>query len=205
MQADAPYRMVPDDLYRWYVRSVVRRRWRRSRPSPRYQLDARAREARALQRRRLAGDPGHARAGPKLGRGDGRSRRSCSSNCRRASAWNGPAFPIRSGRPARRPMRSTAISVLVVFLLLAALYESWSIPLSVMLVIPLGIVGAVLAATLRGPLQRHLFPGRPAHHDGPVGQERDPDRRVRGRCAEARRVDPRCGASKARGCGCGRS
>ena len=42
------------------------------------------------------------------------------------------------------------ISILVVFLCLAALYESWTIPLSVMLVIPLGIVGALLAATLRG-------------------------------------------------------
>jgi multidrug efflux pump len=42
------------------------------------------------------------------------------------------------------------ISLLVVFLLLAALYESWSIPLAVMLVIPLGVAGAVLAATLRG-------------------------------------------------------
>jgi hypothetical protein len=38
----------------------------------------------------------------------------------------------------------------VVFLLLAALYESWSIPLSVIMVIPLGIVGALLATTLRG-------------------------------------------------------
>jgi multidrug efflux pump len=42
------------------------------------------------------------------------------------------------------------ISILVVFLLLAALYESWSIPLSVIMVIPLGIVGALLATTLRG-------------------------------------------------------
>ncbi|MGH7011261.1 MAG: efflux RND transporter permease subunit, partial [Caulobacteraceae bacterium] len=42
------------------------------------------------------------------------------------------------------------ISILVVFLCLAALYESWSIPFSVLLVIPLGIVGALLAATLRG-------------------------------------------------------
>jgi multidrug efflux pump len=42
------------------------------------------------------------------------------------------------------------ISILVVFLCLAALYESWSIPFSILLVIPLGIVGAVLAATLRG-------------------------------------------------------
>jgi multidrug efflux pump len=42
------------------------------------------------------------------------------------------------------------ISILVVFLLLAALYESWSIPLSVIMVIPLGILGALLATTLRG-------------------------------------------------------
>ncbi|WP_430913386.1 multidrug efflux RND transporter permease subunit [Methylobacterium sp. sgz302541] len=43
-----------------------------------------------------------------------------------------------------------ALSVLIVFLCLAALYESWSIPLSVMLVIPLGIVGSVAAVYLRG-------------------------------------------------------
>jgi multidrug efflux pump subunit AcrB len=43
-----------------------------------------------------------------------------------------------------------AISLLVVFLCLAALYESWSIPLSVMLVVPLGVLGAVLATLFRG-------------------------------------------------------
>ena len=43
-----------------------------------------------------------------------------------------------------------AISVLVVFLALAALYESWSIPLSVMLAVPVGIFGALVAATLFG-------------------------------------------------------
>ena len=42
------------------------------------------------------------------------------------------------------------VSILVIFLCLAALYESWSIPFSVLLVIPLGIIGAVVAATLRG-------------------------------------------------------
>lgn len=41
-------------------------------------------------------------------------------------------------------------SVLFIFLCLAALYESWSIPLSVMLIIPLGIIGAVVAARLAG-------------------------------------------------------
>jgi multidrug efflux pump len=43
-----------------------------------------------------------------------------------------------------------AISLLVVFLCLAALYESWAIPFSVMLVVPLGIIGALVAATMRG-------------------------------------------------------
>lgn len=43
-----------------------------------------------------------------------------------------------------------AISLLVVFLCLAALYESWAIPFSVMLVVPLGIIGALIAATMRG-------------------------------------------------------
>src|SRR3546814_20842464 len=43
-----------------------------------------------------------------------------------------------------------ALSILAVFLCLAALYESWSIPLSVLLVIPLGIIGAVIGVTLRG-------------------------------------------------------
>jgi multidrug efflux pump len=42
------------------------------------------------------------------------------------------------------------LSVLVVFLLLAALYESWTIPLAVLLTVPLGIAGAVVAATMRG-------------------------------------------------------
>ena len=42
------------------------------------------------------------------------------------------------------------ISLIVVFLALAALYESWSIPFSVMLVVPIGVVGALLATDLRG-------------------------------------------------------
>ena len=42
------------------------------------------------------------------------------------------------------------LSIMVVFLCLSALYESWSIPTAVLLVLPLGIVGALLAATMRG-------------------------------------------------------
>jgi multidrug efflux pump subunit AcrB len=43
-----------------------------------------------------------------------------------------------------------AISIVFVFLCLAALYESWAVPFSVILIVPLGIVGAILATTLRG-------------------------------------------------------
>ncbi|WP_353229466.1 efflux RND transporter permease subunit [Novosphingobium sp.] len=49
-----------------------------------------------------------------------------------------------------------AASILFIFLCLAALYESWSVPVSVMLVIPLGIIGAVTAATVRG-LSNDIF------------------------------------------------
>jgi multidrug efflux pump len=63
-------------------------------------------------------------------------------------AWSGQSYQERlaSGQTGKL----YAISIVVVFLCLAALYESWSIPISVLLVIPLGVVGAVLAATLRG-------------------------------------------------------
>ncbi|MDR1124520.1 MAG: efflux RND transporter permease subunit [Deltaproteobacteria bacterium] len=63
-------------------------------------------------------------------------------------AWKGLSYQEKlSGDQA--PMLY-AISMLVVFLCLAALYESWSIPFSVMLVIPLGVIGAAVGATLRG-------------------------------------------------------
>jgi multidrug efflux pump len=62
--------------------------------------------------------------------------------------WTGQSLQeIQSGSQAPYLI---GLSVLFVFLLLAALYESWSIPLAVMLVVPLGVIGSVLAVTLRG-------------------------------------------------------
>ncbi|EHR8310070.1 efflux RND transporter permease subunit [Salmonella enterica] len=62
--------------------------------------------------------------------------------------WTGMSYQERlSGNQAPALY---AISLIVVFLCLAALYESWSIPFSVMLVVPLGVVGTLLAASLRG-------------------------------------------------------
>jgi multidrug efflux pump len=62
--------------------------------------------------------------------------------------WSGQSYEERlSG--AQAPALY-ALSILIVFLCLAALYESWSIPVAVLLVVPLGVLGAVLGATLRG-------------------------------------------------------
>lgn len=62
--------------------------------------------------------------------------------------WTGLSYQERESG-AQAPLLY-AISILVVFLCLAALYESWSVPISVMLVVPLGILGAVVFASLRG-------------------------------------------------------
>ncbi len=148
MQGDAPYRMAPDDLDRWYVRtssgsmapfsSFSRTRWTygpsrlenyngrpsmeiQGQPAPGFSSGAAMDEMETLAKRLPSGV---------------------------GFEWTGLSYQERlSG--AQAPMLY-ALSLLVVFLCLAALYESWTIPLAVMLVIPLGVTGAVLAANLRG-------------------------------------------------------
>jgi multidrug efflux pump len=65
-----------------------------------------------------------------------------------ALAWTGQS--LQEQQSAAQAPLLMLLSALVVFLVLAALYESWSIPLSVMLVVPLGLLGAVAAVMLRG-------------------------------------------------------
>jgi multidrug efflux pump len=65
-----------------------------------------------------------------------------------AFEWSGTSFEERQAG-AQAPTLF-ALSLLVVILALAALYESWSVPFAVILVVPLGILGAVLAVELRG-------------------------------------------------------
>ncbi|MDE3065972.1 MAG: efflux RND transporter permease subunit [Verrucomicrobiota bacterium] len=62
--------------------------------------------------------------------------------------WTGQSYQERLSGAQAPALYS--ISVTVVFLCLAALYESWSIPLSIILAVPVGVLGALLAATLRG-------------------------------------------------------
>lgn len=71
-----------------------------------------------------------------------------------AVEWTGQSFQERQSG-AQAPLL-VAFSMVVVFLVLAALYESWAIPVSVMLVVPLGILGAVAAVYLRG-LENDVF------------------------------------------------
>ena len=142
-------------------------------------LDVRLAEARALQRlsRRYA-IQGAAAPGTSSGEAmDAMEQLAASCRPGIGFEWTGLSYEEQAvGRQA--PMLY-AMSLLVVFLCLAALYESWSIPVSVMLVVPLGVLGAVLATLLARARERRLLPGRPAHDDRSGGEERDPDRRVR--------------------------
>ncbi|WP_246624544.1 efflux RND transporter permease subunit [Oceanobacter mangrovi] len=64
------------------------------------------------------------------------------------SSWSGLSYQERLA--SGQSVMLYSISILVVFLALAALYESWTVPFAVILVVPLGVLGAVLAATFRG-------------------------------------------------------
>ena len=108
---------------------------------------------------------------------------------------------IRAGNTA---LYVFCLAVLCVFLALAALYESWTLPLAVILVVPLCLLCSVTGVRLHGPRCQYLRADRPGGAGGAGVQERHPDRRV---CqAVARRANrvwrPR---RRPRGCGCGRS
>ncbi|MEK7694100.1 MAG: efflux RND transporter permease subunit, partial [Pseudomonadota bacterium] len=62
--------------------------------------------------------------------------------------WSGQSYEERLAG-SQEPILYT-LSLVIVFLCLAALYESWSIPVAVLLVVPLGVIGALLGVTLRG-------------------------------------------------------
>ncbi|HSZ74112.1 MAG TPA: efflux RND transporter permease subunit [Rhizomicrobium sp.] len=148
IQADAPYRMVPEDLYRWYVRSSTGEMTPFSSFATfNWMLGpAKLERYNGVGSLELLGTPA-----------PGQSSGTAMNEVQKLFAqlpkgigleWTGLSFQERQA--GSQTYALYGISVLVVFLLLAALYESWSIPLSVMLVIPLGIVGAIIAATLRG-------------------------------------------------------
>jgi len=153
VQADAPYRSAPSDIDRWFVRnnqgdmvpfsSFAQTEWMTTPTSlsrfngyPSFEFSGQGKEGVSsgdamTQMEKLADDI------PGVG-----------------VAWAGQSYQERIAS-GQAPLLY-AISLIVIFLCLAALYESWSIPLAVLLVVPLGLVGAILAVTLRG-LQNDVF------------------------------------------------
>jgi multidrug efflux pump len=148
VQGDASDRMLPDDLNKWYVRNTE------GGMVP-FSAFASAKWSYGPQKlNRYNGAPAFNIQGePAPGVSSGEAL----NEMQRLAAqlppgigyeWTGLSFEERlSG--SQTPLLYT-ISLLVVFLCLAALYESWSIPTAVMMVVPLGIIGALGATLLRG-------------------------------------------------------
>ena len=147
VQLDAPFRMTPDDLGKIWLRnkegkmvplsSVTRTEWSYGSP----------------QLQRYNGVPAvNIKGAAKPGRSSGEAMAEMESLAKQLPEglgfeWSGQSLEEKiSGNQA--PMLY-GVSILIVFLCLAALYESWSIPAAVIMVVPLGIIGALAAASWR--------------------------------------------------------
>ena len=97
------------------------------------------------------------------------------------------------------------LSILLVFLVLAAQYESFRLPFAIILIVPMALFSAMLGLWLTQRRQQHLHADRPDRAHRPRGEERDPDRRVRGEAPGGRRDRSSMPRSKLRACGCVRS
>jgi multidrug efflux pump len=153
-QGDAPFRSAPEDLYKWFVRS-------QSGVMTPFSAFASTRWVKGPQTlSRYNGSASYEIQGEGApGVSSGTAMQAIQELTDRlqgslGGAWSSLSYQERLSS-GQAPVLY-AISILVVFLCLAALYESWSIPLSVLLVIPLGVIGAVLSAGLRG-LQNDVF------------------------------------------------
>jgi multidrug efflux pump len=148
MQADAPYRMQPEDIGIWRVRNDNGEMVPFSAFSTGNWLSGPPR----LER--YNGMPAASLSGaPAPGRSSGEAMQAVQRIMAQLPQgigyeWTGASYQERLAG-AQAPILY-AISILFVFLCLAALYESWSIPFSVILVVPLGVIGALLLTSLRG-------------------------------------------------------
>jgi multidrug efflux pump len=148
IQGDAPSRMLPQDLTDWYVRNSA------AGMVPFSAFATASWEYGSPKLERYNGVSSVEILGqPIAGLSTGAAMDAMESYAKKLSPgfgfqWTGLSYEERvSGSQAPALF---AISLIVVFLCLAALYESWSIPVAVMLVVPLGIIGAIVATLLRG-------------------------------------------------------
>ena len=147
VQADQQYRSRPEDVGSWYVRSSNGE----MAPFSAFSQVSWAQAPNTLGRFNGTSNyeiQGDAAEGKSSGQAMDRIAALAAKLPGTSVAWSGLSYQQRlSGGQA--PILY-AVSLLVVFLCLAALYESWSVPLSVMLVMPLGLLGAALAVAGRG-------------------------------------------------------
>jgi hydrophobe/amphiphile efflux-1 (HAE1) family protein len=148
LQADAPFRMLPEHIGLWYVRNA------KSEMVPFSAFSTATWSVGSPKLERFNGVPSVAIQGePAPGRSSGAAMQAIEEIVKKLPpgiglSWAGLSYEERlSGSQA--PLLY-AISLLIVFLCLAALYESWTIPAAVMLVVPLGVIGTLIAASLRG-------------------------------------------------------
>lgn len=153
VQGDAASRSSPDDLSQWYVRG------RAGQMVPFTSFASESWSTAPSTLSRFSGVPsfeiqGQASPGASSGQAMDRMAELAGELPGTDVAWAGLSYQERQSS-GQAPLLY-GLSLLVVFLCLAALYESWSIPIAVLLVIPLGLVGAVVAVTLRG-LENDVF------------------------------------------------
>ena len=153
VQADAPYRAAPSDIDQWFVRN------NQGGMVPFSSFAQTAWMTTPTSLARFQGYPSYELQGqgaPGVSSGDAMERiEAMASKIPGISvAWAGQSYQERLSS-GQAPILY-AISLIVVFLCLAALYESWSIPVAVLLVVPLGLVGSIFAVTLRG-LQNDVY------------------------------------------------
>lgn len=148
IQGDGEFRSKPSDLDKWFVRgedgamtpfaSIATARWTWGPESlARYNGSA------AFE---IQGDSAEG-----FSSGDAMQKmEALANNLPPGTTWAWSALSLQEKLASGQAFSLYALSILVVFLCLAALYESWSVPFSVILVIPLGLLGAIIAASLRG-------------------------------------------------------
>jgi multidrug efflux pump len=153
VQGDAQYRSEPSDLGNWYVRN------NQGQMVPFTSFATTGWTVAPVTLDRFEGYPAYEIDGqPSAGRSSGQAMEEISRLAAQipgvSVAWSGASYQERLAT-GQAPLLYT-VSLIVIFLCLAALYESWSIPLAVLLVVPLGLIGAILFVTLRG-LQNDVF------------------------------------------------
>jgi len=148
LQADAPYRMLPNDLEKLYVRNSVGKmvsfssfasgRWSLGSPKlERYN---------AFPSINIWGEPAP-------GRSSGEAMQAMEEIVSKLPQgigfdWTGLSYQERMATAQGSILY--AFSIFVIFLCLAALYESWPIPIAILLTLPLGVIGGVIASSMRG-------------------------------------------------------